>query len=345
MPGVKGSTTVWVLCAGAFLAGCQTPPVQYAGNGAHVTYAAASATGVELYHGAGAAFRAPLHDLNMMQDQIPPVLLRAENKPYDLAGVNSCGDVLDRVSELDLALGPDVDTPKQRKRTRVSRGADFAASTALDAAGSAAEHFIPMRGTLKQLTGATRYEKHAQHAVLAGQTRRSFLKAVGMAHGCSWPAAPLDFKPPQVADISAPWTPPAASPVGGAIMLAATAAPAPGVRAFPTPAAVGAASVATSGVSRLAMVSAPVPRPALQLASSERLVIPAATQAADPRQAWRPTAMRRPEVVEVSAPVVSPAASSGTVSSAALTTSGGSTALAPWSPAFASSAGVGAARP
>ena len=225
MPRVQGSTTLAVLSVGAVVAGCQTAPVRYADTGVHATYEVAATgagavktTGVGIYHGAGQAIRAPLRDLNLMQDQIAPVLLRAEEHPYDLVGVDSCADVLNRVAELDLSLGPDVDTPKQRHRTRINRGADFAASTALDAAGSAAEHFIPMRGTIKQLSGAQRYENHVKHAVLAGETRRSFLKAIGMAHNCSWPAAPLEFRPTRVADVSASWSAPGA----GAAMLAST---------------------------------------------------------------------------------------------------------------------------
>jgi hypothetical protein len=197
----------------AALAGCQSAPVQYAGEGAHATYQAAAtgagavgATGGELYRGAGQVVRQPLHDLNMMQDPIPPVLLRAEIHPYDQTGINSCNDVLDRVAELDLALGPDVDTPKEPRKSRVASGARFTAATALDAAGSAAEHFIPLDGELKQITGAKRYEKHVQHAALAGADRRSFLKALGMQHSCTWPAAPLAFTPAQPADPHAPWS-------------------------------------------------------------------------------------------------------------------------------------------
>lgn len=387
MPKFKGSTTFAVLSAGAAVAGCQSAPARYADGGVHATYTAAAtgagamrSTGVEFYHGAGRAVRAPLRDLNMMQDPIPPVLLRAENKPYDLAGVNSCADVLNRVAELDLSLGPDVDTPKQRKRTRVARGADFAASTALDAAGSAAEHFIPMRSTIKQISGAARFERHAQHAILAGETRRSFLKAVGMAHDCSWPAAPLEFKPTQVADVSAPWTAAPAGPAPGqaAVMLAsaggATAArpdltARPGLQAAvaSSPATAGGyatplAGVQTASLSAPAVRAAAVPtpsrvvmvatagarRPAVFVPVSERLAIPPVVQAtADPAQAWRPASSRRIEVLEVSAPVSSASVASASASmpamtSAAMTASG---SAAPWSSAFASAGGTSTARP
>ncbi|MGC1305455.1 MAG: hypothetical protein WA840_24045, partial [Caulobacteraceae bacterium] len=193
------------------------------------------ATGGEIYRGAGEAVRQPLHDLNMMQDPIPPVLLRAELRPYDQTGIDSCNDVLDRVAELDLALGPDVDTPKEQRRSRVNSGAHFTAATALDAAGSAVEHFIPLDGELKQITGAKRYEKHVQHATLAGADRRSFLKAMGMQHNCTWPAAPLAFTPAQPADPAAAWTPAQASNIP-ALNAPALNAPALNTPALNTPA-------------------------------------------------------------------------------------------------------------
>ncbi len=347
--------TSGLLSLGFAVAGCQTAPARYANDGVQATYQVAStgatavrATGGQLYVGAGAAFRAPLHDLNVMQDKIAPVLLRAESHPYDLAGVNSCAGVLDRVAELDLALGPDIDTPKPKKRTRISRGADFAASTALDAAGTAAEHFIPMRSTLKQITGATRYENHVKHAALAGTTRRSFLKAIGMEHNCSWPAAPLDFQPTQVADAAALWSgAPVTSPAqtgGAAIRLASAASPA--VPAGPSSAVQASLAAPSVQPTLVAVRSAPsaAVRPA-RIAASRRtpppvfvavrsqLVIPAALPAAEPGQSWRP-APARAEMVEVSTPVTHAGLANTAVAS------GGAAAAAPWSAAFTSGAGA-----
>jgi hypothetical protein len=333
-----------IVSLGAVVAGCQTAPARYAGEGAHVTYAAAATgasaiktTGGELYVGAGRAVRAPFRDLNMMQDKIAPVLLRAEARPYDLVGVNSCADVLNHVSELDLALGPDVDTPKeQKKRTR--RGADFAANAALDAAGSAVEHFIPMRGTIKQISGATRYENHVRHAMLAGATRRSFLKAVGMAHNCSWPAAPLDFKPTQVADVDAAWT------AGSSATMLASAPAAQQAPVIAAPAVLAASGTpAPAPVQpRVVMVSAASasrPGTPVFVPIQDQLSIPsAAPPEMTASQSWRPaprmTAGARVE--EVSAPLTTTAALSP--SSASRTS-----APAPWSSSFASAAP--AARP
>ncbi len=207
-----------VLCvtAGAMLTGCASAPVQTAsgmagatghaiyntaGTGAHVIYT----TGGDVYSGVGAAAKQPFRDFNMMQDPIPPVLLRAESTPYDLAGVSSCARLMNQVAELDLALGPDMDSPKDKGGGRLTKGADAAASAALEAATSAAEGFLPMRSIIKTVTGATRYERHVKHAVLAGTERRSFLKAIGMEHNCGWPAEPLGLDAAKVASVEAQW--------------------------------------------------------------------------------------------------------------------------------------------
>jgi hypothetical protein len=223
------------LSAGVALSGCATAPVQtaesYASDGARATYGVASTgahavytTGGDVYSGVGAVAKRPLRDFNMMQDPIPAVLLRTESKPYDLAGINSCQVILDRVAELDLALGPDLDAPKDKSGSRMSRGADGAASAALDAATDAAEHFLPMRSVIKRVSGATRYENHVKHAVLAGTVRRAFLKAIGMAHNCGWPASPLVFNPTDVAVASSAWTKPGDQ---AGLQMLAIATPAP----------------------------------------------------------------------------------------------------------------------
>jgi hypothetical protein len=300
-------TTIVVVSIGAACAGCASAPMQSAGNGAHTGAYVMSTTGTEIYHGAGAAVRAPLHDLNMAQDQIPPVLLRAEEKPYDLADIDTCNDVLAKVAELDLALGPDVDMPKESKRTRASRGADFAAEAALDAAGSAVEHFIPMRSTIKQLTGATRYENHVKHAILSGEVRRSFLKTVGMAHNCTWPAAPLAFKPTQVADAAASW-----SGKAPGVMLASAKAAEPAV--LMPAVAIQTAEVTTEHpVARKRhhkSVSADQDE-TVQVASANVLVLPpVAPPAVDASQTWRPPTSATTAVAfrTVSTPVTASAA-------------------------------------
>jgi len=189
------SKAVWVsvTCLGAasLAAGCATQPVQtasgYADQGAHAIYR----TGSDVYAGVGTAAKRPFQDLNMMQDPIPIVLLRAELDPYSVKGLTSCDILMNRVAELDLALGPDLDSPVDKPKNKVTEDAGLAAAAALEAAAAAAEGFMPVRSVVKRVSGANKYESHVKHAILAGTERRTFLKAIGVMHGCGWPAAPL----------------------------------------------------------------------------------------------------------------------------------------------------------
>ena len=150
----------------------------------------------ETYSGLGGAMRRPFQDFNLLQDRVPDQLEQAIKNPYETKGLDSCEQINARVAALDIALGPDLDTPKvEGQRDRWHKGASSAADYAVAAAGDAADHFIPVRGVIRQLSGANKADKHAKEALLAGSVRRGFLKAVGMQQGCGWPAAPVDFDP------------------------------------------------------------------------------------------------------------------------------------------------------
>ncbi|CAN5304408.1 hypothetical protein BH09PSE2_BH09PSE2_09930 [soil metagenome] len=141
------------------------------------------------------AAESPLRDLNLMQKQIPATLITAERRPYDTVGLDSCKAITDQVVALDLALGPDVDTPNIEKvRDSYARSASFVAGAALDAVKDAT-NIIPARNVMRRLTGANRYDRDVRNAILAGAVRRGFLKAFGMMHDCGWPASPISFQP------------------------------------------------------------------------------------------------------------------------------------------------------
>ena len=59
----------------------------------------------------GAAATAPLHDLNITRQGIPPVLLAAITNPYDLPRPLNCGEITRQIRELDVVLGVDLDVP------------------------------------------------------------------------------------------------------------------------------------------------------------------------------------------------------------------------------------------
>lgn len=158
--------------------------------------AAVSDTVSQTTAGVGGAVQAPLRDFNLMQDAIPASLQRAQANPYDIHGLESCESLLSAVGELDVVLGPDIDTPRESKRKDVyDKGASIAAQAALDAVKDTAEGVIPMKTWVRKLSGAASADIRAHRAIAAGMARRSFLKGLGVMHNCAWPAAPLSFEP------------------------------------------------------------------------------------------------------------------------------------------------------
>ena len=136
----------------------------------------------------GDAATTPLSDLNLKKDQIPPLLLSAQQRPYDLAGLRTCPQIAAAVGELDAVLGADSDLPGEA-RDKVSAGR---------VAQAAVGAFIPFRGLIREISGANESERKMQSAIMAGLARRGFLKGYGQARGCRYPA-----RPATAADIAA----------------------------------------------------------------------------------------------------------------------------------------------
>lgn len=182
--------------------GCALPatPVGAQGIQPGQAYRDSSRAGLDTlgqtYNGMGSVVASPFRDFGVMKAKIPPPLEKARTKPYDVKGLNTCEAVRDEVSDLDLVLGPDIDTPDiEKHRDMYNRGSEMVASAAVDAVRSAANHFIPMRDTIRKISGADRAQKKVDKAMTAGRVRRGFLKSYGMQHNCAWPAAPAGFHP------------------------------------------------------------------------------------------------------------------------------------------------------
>lgn len=183
------------------------------GEGFHSTGRAGMDTLGQTYNGIGSVASTPFRDFGVVRTKLPPPLDRARMHPYGVRGLNSCEAVLHEVAELDLVLGPDIDTPDiEKHRNMYNNAADLAGSAAVDAMRSAVNHFIPMRDTIRKLTGAEREQKRMEKAMLSGKVRRGFLKSYGMQHNCAWPAAPAGFTPapggPVWTVVTAPVAPP-----------------------------------------------------------------------------------------------------------------------------------------
>ena len=142
--------------------------------------------------GVGSAVQAPLEDLNLKREDIPPVLLEAQAAPYAATGLGRCGAIAAEVARLDEALGPDIDDPAASDVPTIDQQA---AGAALEAVRDTATDFIPFRSWVRRLSGAAQHSREVQSAIRAGLARRAFLKGVGMQRSCAPPAAPYGFRP------------------------------------------------------------------------------------------------------------------------------------------------------
>lgn len=125
--------------------------------------------------------KTPISDLNVGRDgEIPPLLVSATAEPYSLTGLGRCRQIAGAIQELNEVMGPDIDLP-QEERDRISAGRVGKWVVA---------SFIPFRGLIREVSGANAQDKKVNAAIQAGLTRRGFLKGVGQAKGCRYPASP-----------------------------------------------------------------------------------------------------------------------------------------------------------
>lgn len=146
----------------------------------------------------------PATDLNLRKNEIPALLVAAEQRPYVLRGLGSCSQLATAIGELDAVLGDDIDVPQAEGR-RMSPGR---------VAQSVVGAFIPFRGVIREISGANSHDRALQAAILAGVARRSFLKGIGQARGCRYPArsATLEVYNQRIAALTEGHEPPRANP-------------------------------------------------------------------------------------------------------------------------------------
>jgi hypothetical protein len=100
------------------------------------------------------------------------------------------------VQQLRDALGGDfdeADNPQSPSLT-TRRG------VALTLVHGASEMLLPFAGFVKTLTGAQKHDQLVVEVITAASVRRGYLKGLGEAHGCPYPAYPrhVAVEPPPV---------------------------------------------------------------------------------------------------------------------------------------------------
>ena len=176
-----------------------------AGSAAHktaeaahdVTHPVADPVGMDKpeKEGVKGAVEAPLEDVNLIRRQIPPVLLHAEAAPYARPSPASCREITSEVAELDDALGDDFDAYVVDNASPDAKHGREAGEAVVLAMRDTAEDFIPFRSWVRRLSGAQAHDNQVRAAVYAGRVRRSYLKGLGEAIGCRYPAAPKGASP------------------------------------------------------------------------------------------------------------------------------------------------------
>ncbi len=132
----------------------------------------------------------PLEDVNLKRAKIPEEFKDIRN-PYDVDIDSECNKIAKEVNILDGLLGRDWDVPPPDEKGLSDRAADGASTAFLDAVASGATGFIPYRGLVRTVTGANSHATKVRKAYERGSHRRTFLKGIGLAKGCDYPAAPL----------------------------------------------------------------------------------------------------------------------------------------------------------
>ncbi len=127
----------------------------------------------------GGAVEQPFRDLNMVHDQVPPILWRAVLSPYDRSGLDGCPALLAEIAALDVVLGADIDA----KSPQENSGGEEIISDALQGVIG-----LPFRGIVRRLSGANDREDARLRAILAGMVRRGHLKGLAAERGCALPA-------------------------------------------------------------------------------------------------------------------------------------------------------------
>jgi hypothetical protein len=132
------------------------------------------------------AVEQPFRDLNVIQDDAPPVIALAAQHPYAAPTPADCSQIGQGIEDLNRILGPDVDSDDAAGRKD--------ASALVGEALRGAVH-LPFRGVVRKLSGAAEHDRQLALAVTAAVARRGFLRGLAQSQGCALPT-PSDLKSP-----------------------------------------------------------------------------------------------------------------------------------------------------
>lgn len=121
--------------------------------------------------------RQPLKDVGIIKEKPEDLLLEAQKAPYSLAGLRTCVQLRREIARYNEALGPDVDDVDDKGDPLAGRLTEAGASSVVNS-------IIPLRGLVREATGAASADRRQRAAILSGMARRAFLKGNATAKGC-----------------------------------------------------------------------------------------------------------------------------------------------------------------
>ena len=116
----------------------------------------------------------PVRDVGLMKTRVPPLLQQVQKDPYSLDGLSDCAQLDAAIGELNQLLGPDYvpnPDPKHSRRIRVT-------------GNTVAGLIVPVRGIVREVSGAAPAQRQLEAAIDAGLARRGFLRGVRTARQC-----------------------------------------------------------------------------------------------------------------------------------------------------------------
>ncbi|WP_448578249.1 hypothetical protein [Thermaurantiacus sp.] len=119
----------------------------------------------------------PGRDLGVVPTRVPAYLEQLMANPYDRQGTGSCKELRTGIERLTAIIGPDWGDPLPAGESR---------EQALAKAGLRAgvSSVIPLRGVVREATGAAAAERRRQAAIEAAIARRGFLRGIATARRC-----------------------------------------------------------------------------------------------------------------------------------------------------------------
>lgn len=141
------------------------------------------------FRSAADAVKSPFIDLNFTRKEIPDQLAAVADDPYarPQKQKNMCRVMEEELAILDEALGPDPlrnPDPNAKDKTRAQKAAGMMQEGAVGfVAGKA--NILPLRGIVREVTGAAKHSKKLAKAFESGKLRRAYLHGMRTALHCS----------------------------------------------------------------------------------------------------------------------------------------------------------------